>query len=215
MNDHRHSELNPLDDPRIACLYRETCDAEPPDWLDQRILSAARTALDRQPTSAIPLPKQRRNRIWTLPLALAATVVLAVGLIRLLPPANEISRMPAALEEKAARSLAKPVVAEKDAPLAKSADSTKADQANQSVSPPAAATPRAPAMELPQHPSPTLSGQGDQPAAHQQAGTEALDRVKWLAEIAELRRQGRHAEAEASLTAFRRVHPATAEQPLR
>ncbi|NJM13258.1 MAG: hypothetical protein HC889_16540 [Synechococcaceae cyanobacterium SM1_2_3] len=52
-------------------------------------------------------------------------------------------------------------------------------------------------------------------AGHEQARTEADAQAKWLAEIAELRRQGRQAEAEASLAAFRRHYPHAAADPLR
>ncbi len=206
MNDPRSDSFHPPDDPQITSLYRETCDAEPPNWLDQRILSAAQTALDQQSTSQNPRLKRQRHRAWMLPLSLAATVVLAIGLVRWLPPASEISGMPAVLEEKAAYSRSR-AAAEKDAPLAKSADSTKVDQANR---------PAAPAMESRQQPSPTLSAQGNPSVAgHEQATTKADNQAKWLAEIAELRRQGRHTEAEASLTAFRRHYPDAAAESLR
>ena len=71
-------------------------------------------------------------------------------------------------------------------------------------------------MESRQQPLPTLSAQGNQPVAgHEQAATEADNQAKWLAEIAELRRQGRHIEAEASLATFRRHYPDAAAEPLR
>lgn len=214
MNDPRSDAFHPLADPQLTSLYRETREAEPPDWLDQRILSAAQTALDQQSASQIPRPKQRRHRIWMLPLSLAATVVLAVGLIRLLPPADQMSGMPTVLQEEKAAQVRSRAAAEKDAPLADSAKS-RGDQINQS-SAPAAAAPGAPVMESRQQLSPTLSVQGDQPVAgHEQATTEADDQAKWLAKIAELHRQGRHTEAKASLAAFRQRYPNATVEPLR
>lgn len=217
MNDPRSDSFHPLDDPQITRLYRETRDAEPPDWLDQRILLAAQAALEeqQQPAAAIPLPKPRPRRMWRLPLTLAATVMLAVGLIRLLPPVDLMSGMPTVLQEEKAAQVRSSAAADKVTPLAESAKS-RGKQRNQ-PSAPAAAAPGAPVMESRQQQlSPTLSVQGDQPlAGDEQATTEADNQAKWLAEIAELRRQGRHAEAEASLAAFRRHYPNAAAEPLR
>ena len=173
MNDLRHDEFEPLDDQRLSGLYRETRDIEPPSGLDQRILTAARAAVEPRLTPVIPLPKPpQRARRWTLPLTLAATVALAVGLIRVLPPASERSGMPAALEEKAARSLSQPA-AEQDASKVRRAESTMADHANrvdralpasippaapavgalQSAPQPALAAPKASTEQRPQEPS--------------------------------------------------------------
>ena len=215
MNDPRSDSFHPPDDPQITSLYQETRDAEPPDWLDQRILLAAQAALDQQSASQIPRLKRRRNRIWMLPLSLAATVVLAVGLVRLLPPASEMNGMPAVLQEEKAAQVRSSAVADKVAPLAESAKS-RGNQRNQPTAPAATAAPGAPAMESHKQPSPTLSAQGNQSVAgDEQATTEADNQAKWLAEIAELRRQGRQAEAEASLAAFRRHYPDADAESLR
>lgn len=227
MNDPRHDKPELLDDQRLSGLYQETRGVEPPDRLDQRILTAARTAVEPRPTPVIPLIKPQRARRWTLPLTLAATVVLAVGLIRVLPPTGERSGMPAALEEKAARSRSQPAT-EKDAPKVGRAESTRADHADrvdhvppasippaaptvsalQSAPQPALAAPKASAEQRPQEPlSPNA------PVRQNEATSSIQDRAKqrppaeWLAEIAELRRQGRTAEAEARLREFRRHYP--------
>ena len=146
MNDLRHDEFEPLDDQRLSGLYRETRGVEPPDGLDQRILTAAWAAVEPRLTPVIPLPKPpQRARRWTLPLTLAATVALAVGLIRVLPPAGERSGMPAALEEKAAQSLSQPA-AEQDASKVRRAESTMADHADRADrASPASIPPTAPA----------------------------------------------------------------------
>ncbi|NJM13257.1 MAG: DUF3379 domain-containing protein [Synechococcaceae cyanobacterium SM1_2_3] len=125
MNDPRSNSLDPLDDPQITRLYREIRDAEPPDWLDQRILLAAQAALEeqQQPAAAIPLPKPRPRRMWRSPLTLAATVMLTVGLIRLLPPTSEMSEMPTVLQEEKAAQLRPSAAADQVAPLAGSAKS--------------------------------------------------------------------------------------------
>ena len=64
----------------ILTLYRETRRESPPDELDQRILAAA-----RKNATIAPLPVKRRPRSpWPGPLALAATIVLSVGLVTLM-----------------------------------------------------------------------------------------------------------------------------------
>lgn len=233
MNDPRCGEFDEFDefhDERLSGLYRATRDAEPPAWLDQRILTAARTGAEPRPAPIIPLPQRRGTRFWALPVALAATVVFAVGLLRLLPPASEPGGMPAALEETALRSLAKPAP-EQDAARAKSVESAVADHAPPPVAPAAPVQSAAPATGAmgvaPQSVPASLSA----PAArrqepfHQPAPAEWREGVKtdvrdradrrppaeWRAEIAELRRQGRNAEAEARWAEFRRYYP---DEPL-
>ena len=239
MNDLRHDEFEPLDDQRLSGLYRETRGVEPPDGLDQRILTAAWAAVEPRLTPVIPLPKPpQRARRWTLPLTLAATVALAVGLIRVLPPAGERSGMPAALEEKAARSLSQPA-AEQDASKVRRAESTMADHADradraspasipptapaggalQSAPQPALAAPKASTEHrLREPPSPVAPAKRNVETAPDRDRAKQRPPAEWLAEIAELRRQGRTAEAEARLTEFRRHYPdhppgAVAEPP--
>lgn len=224
MNDPRHDEFQPLDGEFLSGLYRETCNVDPPDELDQRILTAAQIAVKPRPTPVIPLPKPHRARRWTLPIALAATVVLAVGLIRVLPPAGERSGMPAALEEKAARSLSRSA-AGKDAPEARRAESTMADHANRADrASPTSILPATPAVgALQSAPLATPKASAEQrpqesllraaPAKRDVETVPDRDRARkrppaeWLAEIAELRRQGRTVEAEARLTEFRQHYP--------
>jgi hypothetical protein len=211
MNDPRPGEWNEPDevrDERLSELYRATRAAEPPAWLDRCILAAARTAMKPPPAPAIPLPRRRGSRFWAVPVALAATVVLAVGLSRWLPPVGELGGIPAPMEEKAARSLAQPA-AELDAVRAKSADTA--------VAPPAAPLQSVPASPAASRSSAPASRSAESPRAEpppQGAGKAnvhgpAIRRppAAWRAEIAELRRQGRHAEAEARLAEFRRHYP--------
>jgi hypothetical protein len=146
MNDPRHDEFEPLDDEGVSGLYRQTRDVDPPAGLDQRILRAARTAVNRPPTLGKPWPKPHRARNWTLSLALAATVALAVGLIRVAPPVGESSGISAQLEEKAARFQAESA-AGKDAPKANSAQSSIVDSAARvDRAPPASIPPAASAV---------------------------------------------------------------------
>ena len=222
MNDPRPDEWNALDevhDERLAELYRTTRHADPPAWLDQRILTAARTAVKPRRTPAIPWFRRRGPRFWAAPVALAATVVLAVGLWRGLPPAREISERPTAVEEKTAQSLAPPAANLNAAPT-NSADTAVAPPAAPSAAPPPKLDeqrllrPRA----IPMEPMRSESLQAaparrpaDEEAASIQKRIERRSPTAWRAEIAELRRQGRNAEADARLAEFRRHYP---EEPL-
>lgn len=238
----RYDELH---DERISALYRETRAVEPPAWLDRRILAAAEAAVESRPVSVTPLPKRRASR-WTVRLALAATVVLTVGVVRMVQETGELK---APSEMEAVRSLARPA-AEADTAVTGRAESLSAKRELPQAEPPAAAPPlpASPAIPLsapadgatPQVSRPipaapaTLQSAPAKPSASKQevpaereGGTSEMaparaeekksaavrDRisrrapVEWLAEIAELRRQGRTAEADASLKEFRRLYP--------
>ena len=60
MNDPRPSELselNEIHDERLSECYRTACNAEPPAWLDQRILTAAQTAVNPRPPLSAQMPR--------------------------------------------------------------------------------------------------------------------------------------------------------------
>ncbi len=233
MNDPRDAEFHDED---LSALYRATRDPEPPAWLDPRILAAANAAPQPVPTLAPPRSRRRRTRVWAVPAALAATVVLAVGIVQLARETGEWSPPP---ESKALRSLAKPA-AEVDAAAFGRTESRADHRAPPSaanlrpamsrgeavrVAPPSApALPAAPPAVLEQRSMPHQTAPAEQERqqdvlraapAGRRADEDAalrdyLDRrspEKWLAAIAELRRQGRTAEADASLAEFRRRYP--------
>jgi hypothetical protein len=220
MNDPRPGEWNEPDevrDERLSELYRAASAAEPPAWLDQRILAAARTAVEPRPTPSIPLPRRRRFRFWGAPVALAATVVLAVGLLRWLPPVGELGGMATPMEEKAARSLAQPA-AKLDAARTESVQPTlSAPAAPPPPPPPPSVKPDEQRLTRPRAmPEPARSESfqaaparrpADEEAAPIQQRANRRSPAAWRAEIAELRRQGRIAEAEARLAEFRRHYP--------
>ena len=70
MNEHE----NPRSD--LSRLYRDAARPEPPQALDEAILAAARDAAGGRPQGA---QKSRSTRRWSVPFALAATVVLTVS----------------------------------------------------------------------------------------------------------------------------------------
>lgn len=70
MNEHE----NPRSD--LSRLYRDAARPEPPQALDEAILAAARDAAGGRPQGA---QKSRSTRRWSVPFALAATVLLTVS----------------------------------------------------------------------------------------------------------------------------------------
>ena len=84
-------------DERLSRLYREAADAAPPEALDRAILAASRAAL-------APARRRARWQAWTLPMGVAATLVLTVTLTLMVqreqePPLGEapLPRAPAAV----------------------------------------------------------------------------------------------------------------------
>ncbi len=222
----RHDDVfDSLHDEPLSALYRETCTAEPSKALDQPILAAARIAAASHSTPTTDRSQRHSARHWTLPLALAATVVLAVGLLRVVPAIKEIGDISAALEGKAARSQPK-----QDTLPAKNAVPTVAEPTSQAQrAAPVRTQPAAsaigtvhrssqPALATPDTsvPEPGLRESRLRAAtpAEQDIATPPLPAqatlrpaTDWLAEIAELRRQGRMTEAEARLREFRKHYP--------
>lgn len=226
-------------DPKLSRLYRKASQGEPPPALDAAILAAARAATAPQRP---PRPWWRRLQA---PLALAATVVLAVVLTlsmdRNPPPDAEI---PA----RAAPGESAPAPATERAPPTRSnAVETRSPEAPASTEalrpPPAPAKPK-PAARAPEGaPSAAPAAAAGRPAASADkalpapvADSERADRrgdvpgqsvaapapeakreaaaplpprkpEAWIAEIRDLRRQGRPAEAERSLREFRAAYP--------
>ncbi|HRW65529.1 MAG TPA: hypothetical protein P5032_07240 [Candidatus Competibacter sp.] len=234
MSDPRDTEFHDED---LSALYRVTRDPEPPAWLDQRILTAANATPQPVPTLAPSPSRRRRTRLWAVPAALAATVVLAVGIVRLARESGEWGPLP---ENKTLHSTAESA-AEADATAAGRAQFSDHDRPSSSavelrptmplgeavrVAPqslpalPAAAPPVKLEQELmPRRTAPAErerpqdwlraapTGQRvDQDAASQDR-SDRYSPEEWLAVIAELRHQGRTAEADAELAEFRRRYP--------
>lgn len=246
----RYDELH---DDSISASYRETRAVEPPAWLDRHVLTAAKAAVESRPVSARP-PSKRRATRWAVPLALAATVVLTVGVVRVV---RESGQFEASLRREAIRSSAEPA-AEADAAATGRAELSAARKLPEAALPaapptsafslesrtrapvalpparlgderlppapsiaPAAAPPSPPAKPAARKQesmAPAEPNKNDAPrmapAVVEERKAEMVgDRpsqrspVAWLAEIAELRRQGRAAEADASLAEFRRRYP--------
>jgi hypothetical protein len=189
-------------DERLSRLYREAADAAPPEALDRAILAASRAAL---------APARRRAgwQAWTLPMGVAATLVLTVTLTLLVqreqePPPGEapLPRAPAAApQERAgpgadlpAKAAAPPgakreaVRREAEAPLA-----APAPAASRPASQPAAVEQKA----LPA-PAPEAVGAADSArpaAAMRRQSAPAADAVEMRAKSAPLRKEAAGAAA--------------------
>ncbi len=242
MSDPRDAEFHDED---LSALYRVTRDPEPPAWLDQRILTAANATPQPVPTLAPPPSRRRRTRLWAVPAALAATVVLAVGIVRLARESGDWGPSP---ENKTALHSAAESTAEADATAAGRAQFSDHDRPSSPavelrptmplgeavrVAPQSlpALPPAAPPVELeqesmPRRPAPAErerareererardwlraapTGQRADQGAASQDRSDQYSPEEWLAAIAELRHQGRTAEADAKLAEFRRRYP--------
>jgi hypothetical protein len=189
-------------DEALSALYQATRErVEPPAWLDQQILAAARGAIDLRPVAT----KRWRFpafRFWATPVAVAATILLAVGLAPLM---EQNLRQEASPTPMKAQSLPAPA-AELDVAPPVRLESSAADRALPAAPPPA--PPAEPALTKRQLPALREAA----PATVNEEATTEWDPVdrsaeEWLAEIAELRRQGRTAEADARLAEFQRHYP--------
>lgn len=174
-------------DPLVQQRYRELPREEPPSGLDAAILAAARGEPELHPA---PLVAPTARKRWYVPLAAAAVIMLSVIVTLQLqhePPDAELaipgypSPGPGEQPESRAPAVSRPAPAAAGSPAPQ----------------PQAATTRADAKRG--------SAQRSESAA--KPVQEDLPPEAWLARIAELRRAGRHAEADESYAAFRRRHP--------
>src|SRR6267378_283718 len=177
-------------DPKVSKRYRELGREEPPGELDAGILAASRRAAE---TRLAPLvPPTGRSR-WYFPVAAAAIITLAVAVTlhmerqQLDPEFSGLRSEPP--EAKKGAPAAAPPQELPAKPLAAPPPSAQtADAMQQGASAEARRESVAPARLLGQ------VAKADSPEA-------ALER------IAELRRQGRHDEADKALAEFRRRYP--------
>jgi hypothetical protein len=195
-------------DPKVSQRYRDLGREEPPRELDQAILAAARRAGKTRPAPLVPPTGRQR---WYFPLAAAAIIVLAVAVTmhverqqpdpEALPPA---APPPQTKEEP----LLKTPPAKPYAPKPRMVPDPK----------PRAEEPKAQAdavRESAQAAAPLAGARGDvQPMAQAPARARIAGKLaqaespeQWLERIIELRRQGKHEEADKALAEFKRRHP--------
>jgi hypothetical protein len=201
------------EDPKISQRYREVPREEPSPEIDAAILAAARRAAETRPAPLV-VPSGRRR--WYFPLAAAAIIVLAVAVtvqVERQQPDPELAVPPVTgpkaptdeqtvpsertVEEvKPARKPAPTFTPKAEAPreLRGQRDAARSEpqvaQAPAPASPPAAAPPSDPA-----------------PEARAMAKLAVEPPERWLERIAELRKLGKHEEADKALAEFRRAYP--------
>lgn len=195
------------DDPKLSRRYRDLPREEPPRALDKKILAASRRAV--------------RPRRWTVPLASAAVIVLAVAVVA------HIDREPpdAEVVTPQARVLETPPPAPARAPAQSRRDQAPQPAQKRAQRAEAAGAPAAPAsmgeerkaideIRAARESANQAARARAQSAPSPQATTavSASARVapspeQWLQRIADLRRQGRDEEADRELAEFRKRYP--------
>jgi len=189
------------EDRKVSQRYRELPREEPPRHVDEAILAASRRGTQSRPA---PLVAPTGRRRWYFPVAAAAIIVLAIAVtvhVERQQPDLEVAEAPVAAPAPPPDEQPQASKREKSAPRddARLADLYKATPAPpQPASPPAAAPSRAEGQ----------SAMGERRAATDSiAAAAARSPEQWLQGIADLRRQGRHEEADRELAEFRKRHP--------
>jgi len=205
------------EDGDISRHYRELPREEPPRHLDDAIRAAARRAVGTRPAPlVVPTGRQR----WYFPLAAAAVIVLAVAVtlhVEREQPDEQLVTAPAA-------TAAKPKLEQlRSEPRPERRRKTESPPELQKAPEPVPTLPPAPPPVATQEP-PAVAGAAARPSAPKASaelrrfdegarGAPALSASalqspeQWLQGIADLRKQGRHDEADRSLAEFRKRHP--------
>lgn len=216
------------EDGDISRRYRELAREEPPRHVDDAIRAAARRAVGTRPAPlVVPTGRQR----WYFPLAAAAIIVLAVAVtlhVEREQPGEEIVNAPAApatspAEPRAEAQAEKPQSAPQPERRRKTESPPELQKAPEPVptlppAPPPVATQdaigRAQQSAKAEAAPPPVAGASaqlrrfDEGARNPSLSASALQSPEqWLQGIADLRKQGRHDEADRSLAEFRKRHP--------
>ncbi len=189
-------------DPKVSQRYRELGREEPPPELDAAILAASRRAGELHPA---PLVAPTGRLRWYFPLAAAAIIVLAVAVTLHVEQQQPDLETPLAIPEPSVKE------GPKAAPKAARAQKPAAPRFTPEP-PPAAPAPSAPVADAAREVAPATQGSAGAPAARSEMGAarvmaQAESPERTLERIAELRRRGRHDEADKALAEFRKRYP--------
>jgi hypothetical protein len=214
----------------LSKLYKDTATEQPPPELDAAILARARNEAIRPPRRGLgPF-----TRSWFIPASVAAVLVLAVGLITFMyeqgeapfapealppmekkAPAAQIEEMDRLLRDAPAQdeegALRETTPAQEPSPTGKAPQEATGAASTAPAAPPAsrAGPSRLEEQELKQErfEAPNNAGRADQRVPAAKSAAETLSPEAWLRYIAELRKQGKPNEAEASLEEFKKRYP--------
>ena len=199
MSDERDSEVSR----RIAQRYRELAREEPSRELDQTILAAAHRAADR-PHAPLVTPAGRHR--WYFAFGAAAVLILAVSVTihmereRPDPEALSVAQAPV-LQKVEPPPADKPAAVPDPARVQqeeKASGFARLERERREVQPKAeeqsAPAPAAPAVK------PMMNGR-------MADAVRAEPPERWVERIIELRKQGKHDEAQKQLDEFRRRYP--------
>lgn len=224
------------DDDKVSLRYRSLAREEPPRRVDEAILAAARRAADARPAPLVA-PTGRRRWYFPLAAAAIIILAVAVTMhverqrpdleiaeapVAAPPPAHEAQADRLRKLEEAVRAKPAPAAAPEPAAARDAASETRKlaqrkAEAQGDVQKPQP-VPAAPAPAV----APEPSGRRDaatemrtraamasrtEPAAGAVAGLAKASPEQWLQGIADLRRQGRHEEADRALAEFKRAYP--------
>lgn len=192
-------------DVKVSGSYRALDREEPPRALDEAILAAARRELETRPA---PLVAPTGRRHWYVPLAAAAVIVLSVVVtlhVQREQPGPEFDGnvAPAPPAQPAPKAEPPPKVEPppklQPAPAAPRVEiQAKRDERK--------SRPAAPASQA--ELAKPLAGPAESAAgAVAKRGEDADPPERTLERIAQLRREGRHKEADEAYAEFRRRHP--------
>ena len=201
-------------DPKLSQRYAELGREEPPRALDDAILAASRRDLDMRPAPLVPPTGRSR---WYFPLAAAAVIVLAVAVTwhieREQPQYDGVASVPPAPVAEA-RKEAKPMerkapAVERRAPQPVRPEAPRPFAAEPAATQAPAPAPAAVADAIEERrdiasAAGAVAPRADMPA-RQLAKTESPEQA--LERIAELRKQGKDAEADRALAEFRKQYP--------
>src|SRR5712691_4993319 len=194
-------------DPKVSQRYRELGREEPPGELDAAILAASRRAAETRLAPLVPPTGRRR---WYFPVAAAAIITLAVAVTvhmeRSQPDAEDIAPPPpAATPVPAAPELRKEAAAARleQSPSKPRAADAMQERRSADVQPES----RVRSAESAQAPAARRDAQSGAPARLLGQVAKAESPEAALERIAELRRQGKHDEADKALAEFRHRYP--------
>jgi len=199
------------EDKKISERYRELGAEEPPRHVDEAILAASRRAVHVHPAPLVPPTGRRR---WYFPVAAAAIIMLSVAVTWHMQidegpdPNGYIAPAPAPAEQHAAPPMEEQKQKlERQAPFA--ASPSPAPQVAPQAAPPVAASRM---EERARESAPAAGARAPEAARADRAlgkiGEQATEPPeKWLERIAELRKEGKHEEADKALEEFRKRYP--------